>query len=90
MKKKDVFIFLFRKLHNKNAKISVLENLEIKIFIGRPATVGGTFTKFPKVKISPLKISAPWQVCVDEGNVKASFIQCDNVPNVNNDITFQN
>ena len=25
--------------------------------------VGGTFTNFPKVKISSLKISAPWQVC---------------------------
>ena len=24
--------------------------------------IGGTFRKIPKVKISPLKVSAPWQV----------------------------
>ena len=57
-----MYIFLFQKLHNKNAKIGILEDVEIKIFISRSATVGGTFMKFPKVKTSPLKISAPWQV----------------------------
>ena len=45
-------VFLFFKSHNENAKIGVLENLEIKIPL--PPL---------EVKISPLKISAPWQVC---------------------------
>ena len=32
-KKKCVYKFLFWKLHNKNAKIDVLKDLEIKIFL---------------------------------------------------------
>ena len=51
-------VFLFLKLHNKNAKRGILEDLEIKIsFAAQP--VGGIFKKFLKVKISPLKTSAP-------------------------------
>ena len=48
--------FLFLKLPNKNAKIDVLE---IKILFVPQPWWGGTFRKFPKVKISPLKISGP-------------------------------
>ena len=58
-KKKCVYKFLFWKLHNKNAKIDVLN----QNFLHRLNMVGGTSRKFPKVKFSPLTIFAPWQVC---------------------------
>ena len=59
-----VFIdFLLWKLHKKNAKVGVLENLDQNL-LRHLTMMDGTFRKFPKVKISPLKIYAPWQVWV--------------------------
>ena len=57
-KKKDVHNLLFWKLKIKN----------------RPTMVDGTSRKFTKVKIFPLKTSAPWQVGIPLENIEKSSV----------------
>ena len=68
-KKKGVHIFLFWNWRNKrhNAKIGVLEDLEIKIFLPTQPW-WALFWKFSKKKkkVSPLKISSLWQICANK------------------------